>query len=325
MEASKIEPLESVCEQFLEQIKNPRTRDTYRWALRALQKFLGNGEQLTTEALEGFYDWLVDQEYSPHTVQTYVATVRRLIKWMDAHQQLPPGFQFTRAFSLLSMIRGNRQTAPYKHRWPDPDLPRIVTYYDDLPLVEGDNWQARKDRLLLLRNRAIVHTLYASGGRVSEIAQLTREAVMDGRLDEAHIVGKGGYERIILLTPEAMGAIKAYTKERDKEPDDRGNGLFVSHGRDKGNPLGRGTIWKVVKDAAKALDLHKSTSPHSFRHYRATQLLNEGMPLESVQMYLGHQDIGTTRKVYAHTRTAVLKDQFQRYGISARDVVTESE
>ena len=72
----------------------------------------------------------------------------------------------------------------------------------------------------------------------------------------------------------------------------------------------------MVKAAARALDLYETTSPHSFRHYRATQLLNEGMPLESVQAYLGHQDIATTRKVYAHTHTAVLRDQFDTYGLS---------
>ena len=49
----------------------------------------------------------------------------------------------------------------------------------------------------------------------------------------------------------------------------------------------------------KALHLHGSLSAHDFRHYRATQLLREGMPLEVVQEFLGHSDISTTRSVYA--------------------------
>ena len=89
-----------------------------------------------------------------------------------------------------------------------------------------------------------------------------------------------------------------------------------SGARKKRKRIGRGTVWLVVKNAAAALGLHKSTSPHSFRHFRATQLLNEGMPLESVQAYLGHQDISTTRKVYAHTKTAVLRDQLETFGRS---------
>ena len=147
---------------------------------------------------------------------------------------------------------------------------------------------------------------------MSEVASLTREMVLGGRLSEAHLQGKGGYSRVILFTPEAKSAIRAYLKERkDSHP-----ALFISHGRDLGNPLSRCSIWRVVKRAARVLDLYESTSPHSFRHYRATQLLNEGMPLESVQAYLGHQDIATTRKVYAHTHTAVLRGQLQTFGLS---------
>ena len=79
------------------------------------------------------------------------------------------------------------------------------------------------------------------------------------------------------------------------------------------------SIWRIVKRAAKALGLSKTCSPHMFRHYRATQLLNEGMPLESVQAYLGHSSPQTTRVVYAHTQVAVLRDQLATFGLSPRE------
>ena len=56
---------------------------------------------------------------------------------------------------------------------------------------------------------------------------------------------------------------------------------------------------KIVKKAVKALHLHDSLSAHDFRHFRATQLLREGMPLEVVQEFLGHADVSTTRNIYA--------------------------
>ena len=59
------------------------------------------------------------------------------------------------------------------------------------------------------------------------------------------------------------------------------------------------TVHSVVKRAVKALQLHRSLSAHDFRHFRATQLLREGMPIEVVQEYLGHADISTTRTIYA--------------------------
>ncbi len=319
--------LHELQEEFLATIQTPRTADTYRWALNALSRLIEETDyagvaddkkapfcvtDLQDDVLELLYHWLTDQYTSQQTVRTYISAVRRFLTWLDARDLLAIEFQLSKAQNRLKTAQGRRKSPPYKHRRVDPELPRLVEYYDKSELPQDHNRTDRLERLKILRARAIVHTLYASGGRVSEVASLTREMVLDGRMDEVHITGKGGQPRVILLTPDAMRAIQAYIAERD----DDFPGLFISHGRGRGRSLGRGTIWAVVKTAAKALGLHSSTSPHSFRHFRATQLLNEGMPLESVQAYLGHQDISTTRKVYAHTRTAVLRDQLATFGRS---------
>jgi site-specific recombinase XerD len=328
--------LDEIQTQFLETIQTPRTADTYRWALRALHRFVeGRGyagysqqdpapipiARLQDDILEEFYQWLTAQYKSQQTIRTYLSAVRRFLTWLDAKDLLAPNFQLGKAQSRLMAAQGKKARVPYKHRRVDPELPRVVTYYDKLPLPQGDDPQSQLERLKILRARAIVHTLYASGGRASEVASLTREMVLDGRLDEVHLIGKGGQPRLILLTPEAMRTIQAYIAARaDNYP-----GLFISHGRARGQSLGRKTIWMVVKKAAEAVGLYKSTSPHSFRHFRATQLLNEGMPLESVQAYLGHQDISTTRKVYAHTKTAVLRDQLATFGRSPTESLEDLE
>jgi site-specific recombinase XerD len=323
-------------ESFLDTIQTPRTEETYRWALNAFQRFIqetgyGSGGHedgapfpignLQDDVLEEFYYWLTDEYKSQQTRRTYLSAVRRFLGWLDARDLMGSEFQLGKAQNRLKAAQGNKKSLPYKHRRVDPEVPRIVTYYDDLQLPQGDDRATRLERLKILRARAIVHTLYASGGRVSEVASLTREMVLDGRLDEVHLIGKGGQPRVILLTTEAMAAIHAYIAERG----DDYLGVFISHGRSNGQPLGRGTLWSVVKKAVEALGLHQSTSPHSFRHYRATQLLNEGMPLESVQAYLGHQDISTTRKVYAHTKTAVLRDQLATFGRSPSEAMEDLE
>jgi site-specific recombinase XerD len=276
---------------------------------------------LQDDVLELLYHWLSDRYTSQQTVRTYISAIRRFLTWLDARDLLAAGFQLSKAQNRLKAAQGRRKSPPYKHRRVDPELPRLVEYYDNLELPRDHDSRSQQERLKILRARAIVHTLYASGGRVSEVASMTREMVLDGRMDEVHITGKGGQPRVILLTPDAMRAIQAYIAERN----DDFPGLFVSHGRGRGQSLGRGTIWAVVKTAAKTLGLHSSTSPHSFRHFRATQLLNEGMPLESVQAYLGHQDISTTRKVYAHTNTAVLRDQLATFGRSPAESLKDLE
>jgi integrase len=330
--------LSQAVEGFLSQIRKGTTTDTYSAGLGAFRRFIietgyGGYEAaeddadsptpiplalLSDDVLVAFYGWLVDAYTSSHTVKTYLSALRRFLIWCDAQDLLPVGFQMGKAQSRLKATPGADNGA-YHHRLVDPEVPRVVTYYDRIPLPQGDDWNARQRRLIILRNRAIVHTLYASAGRVSEVAGLTREMVLDGRLDEIQLTGKGDQTRMILLTPEAMEAIQGYTAERD----DRHPALFISHSRGRGSPLSRQTIWRVVKEAAEALELHESTSPHSFRHYRATQLLNQGMPLESVQAYLGHKDISTTRRVYAHTRTETLRTQLDQYGQSPDEALED--
>ncbi|BCX03184.1 MAG: tyrosine recombinase XerD [Candidatus Roseilinea sp.] len=279
--------------------------------------------KLDEDVLQRFSDFLAKRKFARATRRLYLASLRRLLEWMDAHDLLPAGFNRAKAEAKLRVSRGDAR-AGYRHRAIDPDLPRIITYYDEQPLPEPDGksnerhwrrWRSTTKRLELLRDRAIMHTLYASAGRVSEVASLTRAQVADGRAGEVLITGKGNKQRMLFLTPEAQAAIRAYCNERD----DPYPALFISHRRNKGQPLTRMSIWRAVKRAAKALGLSKAASPHAFRHYRATQLLNEGMPLESVQAYLGHASPETTRIVYAHTRTAVLRDQLNTYGLSAKE------
>ncbi len=275
--------------------------------------------ELNEEILQCFSLFLSKRKFARATRRLYLVSLRRLLQWMDANDMLPAGFNRAKAEAKLRVSRGDAR-AGYRHRAVDPDLPRIITYYDEQPLPEPDdesNKRSKMKRLELLRDRAIMHTLYASAGRVSEVASLTRAQLADGRSSEALITGKGNKQRMLFLTPEAQAAIRAYCNERD----DPYPALFISHRRNKGQPLTRMSIWRVVKRAAKALGLSKAASPHAFRHYRATQLLNEGMPLESVQAYLGHASPETTRIVYAHTRTAVLRDQLDTYGLSAKEAV----
>jgi site-specific recombinase XerD len=260
-----------------------------------------------------FYDWLHRaQQYRPRTVSVYLAAARRFLTWLDAHDLLSAELSVAKANNRLKAVLGRARRQSDTAKAVDPDLPDVVNYYDGLALPPRRN-DAYNKRLRILRNRAIVHTLYASAGRVSEVASLTRNQVLDGRLDEVLITGKGGKERVILLTPEAQAAISAYCRERD----DRYPGLFISHGRNRGKSLGRWALWKVVKDAAKALDLFQGTSPHAFRHFRARQLLHEGMDLDVLQAYLGHADISTTRRIYApYTSLDKVKDQLATFGRS---------
>ena len=93
--------------------------------------------------------------------------------------------------------------------------------------------------------------------------------------------------------------------------------LFASHGRGKGTAITPGHAWLLVKNAARAEGLYANTSPHSLRHRRAQDLLDEGMPLEWVSALLGHEHPDTTRIVYAwQTDEERLADMVKTYGLS---------
>jgi len=267
--------------------------------------------------LAGFGAQLTKRKYARATRQLYLAALRRYLQWLDATDQIDADFNRAKAEAKLKVAKGDTRGG-YRHRPADPDLPKIIGFYDDKIPPPSDEAKAARKRLEALRAAAVMHTLYASAGRVSEVASLTRAQVADGRASEVLITGKGNKQRMLFLTPEAQAAIRAYCNARDDSYDP----LFISHGRNMGQPLSRMSIWLAVKAAVKALGLSKITSPHSFRHYRATQLLNEGMPLESVQAYLGHASPETTRIVYAHTKTAVLRDQLGTYGLNPTEALS---
>lgn len=291
-------------------IDSLNTEQTYRTSLRVfadwLQHFnkVGFNEEMdwpldpapldTTTVLE-FREWLMKHK-SKSTVKTYTAAVISYVVFLDGRDRLPKSLQIGKLQRQLSRRRGERNAA---ESVIDLDIarqkiPLIVKYYDELPLPEeNDRWNRR---LSLLRDRAIVHTLYSTAARISELASLNLRTVDYGRSPHAMIVGKGNKTRTLHIREYARKSIQAYVAERK----DQNGALFISHSNNSQRArLTIATIHNVIKKAVKALDLHESLSAHDFRHYRATSLLREGLPIEVVQEYLGHTSIATTRGIYA--------------------------
>lgn len=287
-----------------------KTERTYRSGLRLFADWLqhfGKAEMtledewpllpgaLSTAVVLEYREWLMKNR-SKSTVTTYMAAVMGYLIFLDGRDHLPTAMQLGKLQRQISRRRGERNAA---ESVIDLDaarqaIPRIVEYYDQLPIPEENDRYNR--RLSLLRDRAVVHTLYSTAARISECVSLNRRTVDYGRAKHAIIVGKGNKTRTLHLRDYAQKSIQLYLSERK----DGSNALFVSHSHNSLNArLSITTVHMVVKKAVKALHLHRSLSAHDFRHYRATSLLREGIPLEVVQEFLGHSDISTTRSVYA--------------------------
>ncbi|HJT80991.1 MAG TPA: site-specific tyrosine recombinase/integron integrase [Chthoniobacterales bacterium] len=186
-------------------------------------------------------------------------------------------------------------------------LPRIERYLPETlnelqveKLIEG----IRTDAELGLRDRAMIELLYASGLRISELANARLEefAAEDGIL---RVTGKGKKTRLVPVGRKARQALAAYlSTERPKLVKSRsGSELFLSK---RGARLTTSRIWQIVKARARQSGLETNVYPHLLRHSFATHLLSNGADLRIIQEMLGHADISTTQ-VYTHVDQQRLK------------------
>ena len=162
-----------------------------------------------------------------------------------------------------------------------------------------------------LRDRAILEMLFATGLRVSELCQLNRESVNLER-GEFSVKGKGGKIRLVFLSDSAKAILKKYLEKRTdtEEP------LFITFKKSKNNEvLGRITprsVERLINLYARKSGIVKRVTPHTLRHLFATDLLQNGADLRSVQMLLGHSNISTTQ-VYTHITDKELKEIYQTF------------
>ena len=287
-----------------------KTETTYRSGLRLLADWLQHfrkaaysledpwplsPQNLSTAVILNFRNWLLSNR-SVSTTTTYMAAVVGYLHYLDGQDALPHGVQLGKLQRQMSrrQVERNQAETVIDMDHARQEIPQIIRYYDQLPLPpENDKYNRR---LSLLRDRALVKTLYSTAARISEVVALNRHNVDNGRAQYATIIGKGNKPRTIFVRDYARQAIVRYLAERS----DSNPALFVSHSRNSLDArLSKTSAHNIVKRAVRAMKLNASISAHDFRHYRATQLLREGMPLEVVQEYLGHSDVSTTRNIYA--------------------------
>ena len=154
--------------------------------------------------------------------------------------------------------------------------------------------------------------LYATGMRVSELVSLPVSAARgDPRM--LLIMGKGGKERMVPLSPPAREALARWLIARDDAEDTaRTAGLAPSRhlfpSRGKSGHLTRHRFYTLIKELAVAGGVSpEKVTPHTLRHAFATHLLANGADLRSIQTLLGHADVATT-EIYTHVLDERLKE-----------------
>lgn len=171
-------------------------------------------------------------------------------------------------------------------------VPRALSFDDIGRLLDAPD--VSTDRGCL--HAAMLHLMYASGLRVSELCGLS---MSDLDLERGVVCarGKGGKHRLVPVGEVALLHVARYVKlVRARRTPAGEPSLFVSP---RGGRFSREGFWKIVRRYAIAAGIYPLPSPHKLRHSFATHLLRGGADLRAVQAMLGHADLGTT-EIYTH-------------------------
>jgi site-specific recombinase XerD len=174
--------------------------------------------------------------------------------------------------------------------------------------ASGEDLKSRRDR-------AILELLFSSGLRVSELVNLNRDQI-NLKTGEFSVRGKGSKIRVVFVSDRAKVALERYLKERtDVDP-----ALFVRVGvrhlekKNKTDDLRitPRTVQRIVKYYATKAGIVKDVHPHTLRHSFATDLIQNGADIRSVQEMLGHASV-TTTQIYTHVTNKQLKEVYKAF------------
>jgi integrase/recombinase XerC len=157
-----------------------------------------------------------------------------------------------------------------------------------------------------LRDRTMMELFYSSGLRLSELAGINHEDIdMSGLLIK--IRGKGKKERIVPFTQNAAHWITQYIGHPDRhfvQKDE--HAVFLNN---KGERITTRSIDRLFQKYLKMSGLSQHITPHTIRHTIATNLLENGMDLKTIQLLLGHSSLATTT-IYTHVSTKLKRQVY---------------
>lgn len=210
-------------------------------------------------------------------------------------------------FAALSMPKKERRLPKYLSVQQIEALMKAPAMYWSRPDAGPENSNPEFANFAMLRDIAILETIYSGGLRINEALSLA-ESGIDLLSDIVKVRGKGKKERIAALGRSASLALRKYLDAKKKifGASVKGGPLFV-------NKLGTGltprSFQRYFKTYLGMAGLPQDMTPHKLRHSFATHMLDDGADLRSVQELLGHANLSTTQ-IYTHVSAQRLKKAY---------------
>ena len=188
-------------------------------------------------------------------------------------------------------------------------VPSFVTQNGIHQLLDGIEFAGDFEGV---RDRIVLELLYHTGMRRSELLGLRNEH-FDPYKSTIRIMGKGGKERIVPVSPPLRSELDGYLKRRenflaDKGIEDNELPLIITG---KGRPAYPKLIYTIVNKYLGMVTTAENRGPHTLRHTFATHMLEEGADLNSVKELLGHSSLAATQ-VYTHSSVSRLKQAYKQ-------------
>lgn len=260
------------------------TQDSYVRAVRKLAEYCRQSpDRITDDQLRAYFLYLLETKKFARGSMSVAVSAIRFFYDKTCPKQMPS----------LKLIR--------------------VRHEETIPVVLSRKEVAKVLRCVRRpRYRAVLATLYSCGLRLQEGTHLqTSDIYTEQMLIHVHR-GKGAKDRCVPLPRATLILLRQFWKTHGNP-----TWLFPAGGRDgvgmrtADRPVPFGTVQKALHAAVDDSKIPKAAHPHTLRHSYATHLLEEGVPLQVIQAYLGHRDIRTTT-IYTH-----LTNQIQQNSVAA--------
>ena len=261
--------------------RSQKTLDLYRFTIEKMLEHINkNICLLTTADIRDYLSWYqTEHNVSKATVDGIRRNLSSLFHWLEDEDYI---FE-----SPLRRIHKIKITKKVKEPYSDEDFERL------------------RDGCKYLRDLTILEFLFSTGMRIGEMVKLNRDDInFDER--ECIVLGKGDKERTTYFDARTKLHLKEYLASRD----DDNPALFVSI-RKPATRITEGGMEIMMRRLGLRTNVNKC-HPHRFRRSCASTALEKGMPLEQVQLMLGHSNISTTL-LYTVIKDSTVKNSHRKY------------
>lgn len=278
----------------LEKKLSRNTYDNYKLDLVRYNNYLEsnniyNPNNITINIINDYLNKLRKENLSPKSIIRHITTIKEFHKYL-----LKMNIVLEDVSLNIQNIKGIKK------------LPTIIKYEEMEKILD-----IKLENPYKYRDKAMIELMYGSGLRVSELINLTIYSI-DFTNDLIIIEGKGKKERIVPINKYAKKALLEYLEVRNgllKTKNGLTDKLFLNN---HGMGISRQGFNLILKNILEKNNLNSNITPHTLRHTFATDLLNNGADLRSIQELLGHSDITTTR-IYTHVVNNKLKEDYIKY------------